>query len=171
MPFQVIGVTPAAFAGIAATGSMEVWLTGSTYPYLNHWTPRPPSRSDGVFYEFIVRAAPGASFSQVESELAVLSRALAQAWPEDNKKFQTVAPRVYAGLGLPPLMRPRAQRHVTMMLYIGGALLLIGCANVANLLLARASSRHQEIAIRAALGASRGRLIGQMLEDGRWGRL
>lgn len=167
--FEVIGVAPAAFGGISATGSMEVWLTGSTWPYLNHAKgARPTSRTDGIFHEFVVRAAPGEGFPAVEAELAVLTRALAGAYPKENEKFQTVAPRIYAGLGISPLTRPRTHRMVNMMLAIAGTLLLLGCANVANLLIFRTTRRSHEVAVRKALGASRARLIQLQIMEGCW---
>ena len=72
-PFSVIGVAPPAFGGISNTGGIEAWLTGATWPYLNHVKE---SRDD-LFYGFVVRAAPDRTFAEVESELKVLARQLA----------------------------------------------------------------------------------------------
>jgi predicted permease len=165
-PFSVIGVADPTFAGTSNIGGVDAWLTGATWPYLNHAKPRSPSRGAGIFYEFVVRAAPGATFAEVETELTVLARQLADSYPADNKKFLTVAPRVFPGLGLRPLMRARTATMVNTLLAIGAVLLLLGCGNVANLLVFRAARRGHDIAVRKALGASRFRLLQlQMMES------
>ena len=166
-PFSVIGVAPPAFGGISTTGGIEAWLTGATWPYLNHVKePRAMSREHGIFYEFVVRAAPDKTFAEVESELKVVARQLADIHPAENGKFLDAAPRIFPGLGLMPLMRRSTRTVVNTMLAVGGVLLLLGCANVANLLIFRAARREQEIAIRKALGASRSRLMQlQMMES------
>ncbi len=147
-PFAVIGVAPPAFRGTSNTGRIEAWLTGATWPYLSHVKePRVMSREDGFFYGFVVRAAPDRTFAEVESEFKVLATSLG------------AAPRLFPGLGLTPLTRARTGTMVNTMLAIGGVLLLLGCANVANLLIFRAARREHEIAIRKALGASRSRLM------------
>jgi predicted permease len=159
-PFSVIGVAPPAFGGTLNTGGIEAWLTGATFPYVsNVKEPRAMSRGDGVFYSFVVRAAPDRTSAEVESELKVLARQLADSHPVENKKFLEAAPRVFPGLGLPPLVRASTATVVNIMLAIGGLLLLLGCANVANLLIFRAARREHEVAIRKALGASRWRLM------------
>lgn len=147
-PFSIIGVTTPAFGGTSSTGGIEAWLTGATWTYLNH--VQEPTGRDDMFYEFVVRAAPGRTFAEVESELKVLASRLDE--PE-------IAPRVFPGLGLSPLTRARTATMVATLLAIGGMLLLLGCANVANLLMFRASRREHEIGIRMAIGASRSRLM------------
>jgi predicted permease len=112
-----------------------------------------------MFYEFVVRAAPGATFGEIASELEVLAGRLAESHPGENGKFSTVAPRIFPGLGLSPLTRPSTKAMVEVLLAVGGILLLLGCANVANLFIFRVARREQEVAIRKALGASRGRLL------------
>jgi predicted permease len=165
-PFSVIGVAAADFGGTSNSGGVDAWLTGATWPYLHHAKPRGSSREDGLFYEFVVRAAPNTTFVEVESELKVLSRQLADSFPTENKKFLVVAPRVFPGLGLPPLTRTRTGTVVNTLLAVGALLLLLGCANVANLLVFRAARREHEIAVRKALGASRSRLLQlQMMES------
>ena len=159
-PFPVIGVVAPEFGGVSSSGGIDVWLPGATWPYLNHVQRSPASsREDGIFYEFVVRAAPGRTFTEVESELKVLARGLADDHPAENEKFLSAAPRVFPGLGLMPLMRARTSTMVNTMLAIGGVLVLLGCANVANLLTFRAARREHEMAVRKALGASRWRLL------------
>jgi predicted permease len=167
--FTVIGVAPTAFAGISATGSIEVWMTGSTWPYLHHANEeRPVSRTDGIFYEFVVRAARGEPFTAVQAELTVLARGLAEAYPTDNEKFHAVQPRIFPGLGIAPLARPRTARMVDTLLAIAGTLLLLGCANVANLLIFRTTRRSHEVSVRKALGASWSRLIQLQMMESCW---
>lgn len=165
--FSVIGVAPPAFAGISNAGGVDAWMTGATWPYLNH-SQRVVvgSRDAGMFYEFVVRRTPAATFGDVEAELTRLSRQLADLHPSENEKFLEVTPRVFPGLGLAPLTRPRMAQTLKTMLAIGGILLVLGCANVANLLMFRTARRQPEIAIRKALGAPRFRLIRlQMMES------
>ena len=165
-PFSVIGVAPHAFGGVSTHGGIQVWITGASLAYLFHNTDAEiPTRGDGMFYQFVVRAAHGRTFGEVQSELDVLARQLAETYPTENTKFTTVAPRVFPELGLPPLTRPGTERTVSTLLAIGGVLLLLGCANVANLLMFRAAKREREIALRKALGASRGRLLQLQLTE------
>jgi predicted permease len=159
-PFTVIGVASAAFRGISPLDSVEVWLTGATWPYLNHVkNVRLESRGRGIFYGFIVRAAPGRTFDEVERELKVLAVRLADSHPADNAEFRKAVARVFPGLGVQPLERRGIRRMVNTMLAVGAILLLLGCANVANLLVFRAARREHEVAVRKAMGASIPRLM------------
>jgi predicted permease len=165
--FIVIGVAPSSFTGIRRTGGVDVWITGASSPYLTgrREDGSVPDRGDGIFYEFVVRLAPGYSFTQLQAELDVLTRGLADAHPAENRKFATVGARVFPGLGLDPLIRPRMAGIVRTLLAIGGVLLLLGCANVANMLISRAIRREHEVAIRKALGAGHRRLVQLQLAE------
>jgi putative ABC transport system permease protein len=167
--FSVIGVAPAAFAGVTNTSRVDAWMTGATSGYLSGRKDdgRAASRTDNAFYMFIARLADGASFTQLEAELGGLTRGLAEAYPKENAKFTTATARVFPRLGLQATTRPGMRSMLNLLLAIGGVLVVLGCANVANMLIARAIRREPEVAIRQALGASGRRLVQlQLTESG-----
>jgi len=128
------------------------------------WVPMkiPASRwNDHSDHELAVHALvkPGVTIEQARTELSAIERQLAKEYP--NSGFEDVDVRPYAEDMVGPLNR-------TLLLTLLGAVtlvLLIACANVANLLIARAKTRRAEMAIRGALGASRGRIVGQLLVE------
>jgi putative ABC transport system permease protein len=160
-PLTIVGVLAPAFAGTGPFSRVDVWYPGATYTYVNHFGGPPmwTTRADGLFYSFIVRLAPDASFAMAQAELDVLVRGLAASHPKENGELESVRARLFDGLGPPVMQRERYQRLVRVLLAVGGALLLLGCANVANLLMVRSVSRRREHAVRLALGASPGRLL------------
>ena len=152
--FRVVGVMPADFAFPDA--STEIWVPLEVIPSSSIPTQLRPVR----FLEAVARLAPEASIEQATEDLSGIARALAEEHPDTN-----------AWIG-GALLRPLHEsivgdvRTSLLLLFSGvGILLLIGCVNVAHLLLARAAARRQEIAIRGAMGAGRGRLIRQLLTE------
>jgi predicted permease len=110
-------------------------------------------------YSVIGRLKPNVTLSQAQAELDTISRNLEQEYPEDDKGWGAIAK---------PLRDALVEDMRPALLILLGAValvLLIACANVANLVLAKTVVRHQEIAIRTALGASRGRVLQQMLSE------
>ncbi len=164
-PFTVTGVAPELFSGTTAGQPYDVWVPMSM---LDEAMPR--TVGHGFFEErawgwlrVFGRLKPGASFEQAEAETQGVARQLTLAYPNTNAG-RTVA--VVRGVGLAPDDRASLSGLLGLLFAGVGLLLLIACANVAGLLLVRAGVRQREIAVRLALGASRGRVVRQLLAEG-----
>src|SRR5262249_6894934 len=119
----------------------------------------------GLAFDVTGRLKPGATVQQAEANLKTIARQLEQEYPNENRgRSVTLVPLAQSTIN--PGFRNNVVMAGGFLMTIVGLVLLIACATVANLLLARAAVRQKEIAVRLSLGASRGRLIRQLLSEG-----
>ena len=159
-PSFVIGIASADvhFPPLSADYNLGVAGIGDSVDF---WLPEyrdPTRRSDGDL-DVIARLRPGVSLGQAQTEMDTISRNLAAAYPETNNGL---------GVRVVPLRdRVLGESRQVLLLLVActGFVLLVACGNVANVLLARATTRQKEVAIRGALGASRLRIVRQFLAE------
>ena len=148
-PVTIVGVMPAGF--FFPSREPEYWRPIA-------FNPASATRG-GHFISVIARLKPGVTVAQAHSEMKTIAERLALQYPQNsaNESAETIAAL--------DLIVGQIRPMLWTLLAAVGVVILIACANVANLLLVRASVREKEIAIRAAMGAGRGRLIAQMLAE------
>jgi predicted permease len=164
-PITVVGVMPERFSGIDLGLAPDLWMPMAqnklirTNPVLNWYNQR-----RGLFINTIGRLRPGVSLAAANAEMETIAAGLEREYPDENYgKRVRLVPLSEATIN--PGTRGIVAGGSKVLLVVVGLVLLISCANVANLLLARAAARRKEIAIRLSQGASRGRLIRQLLTE------
>jgi putative ABC transport system permease protein len=148
--YTIIGVMPRDFEFQFWSDPRELWVPAG-------WTESDHSRGANSFVT-IARLKPGVTGEQATSEMRAIQARLAQEYPPELQSSASVLPMSTFGL-------QEAERLTMTLLAAVGFVLLIGCVNVANLMLARAAERHKEFAIRRALGATNWRVLRQLLAE------
>jgi ABC-type antimicrobial peptide transport system permease subunit len=164
IPFTIVGVTPASFRGLNVAGRSADLI-------MPMFMQRQLALSDHDKFEVVSRMKPGVTSEQARADLDTIYQELMARQPAPDTSPEAASEALDQRIELKPALRghsdlgPGDKRELRILMAVVGIVLVIAMINVANLLLASGSSRQMEIAVRLAMGAGRGRIIRQLLNE------
>jgi predicted permease len=159
---SIVGVAGGGFAGPERGSTFDVWMPEpAMWMLMGAPLDQMMGREAPSHGSLLIRPRPGVTLEAVEEQLAASLERIAAGFPESAEQLSSTRPVVMQGLHAPPFDRETTYRSMAMLGGVVGLVLLIACANVANLLLFRSVGRRGEVATRRAFGASAGRIARQ----------
>jgi predicted permease len=162
-PYRIVGVAPEGFEGLNTLTATDIWVPMAMYPELFPAAALLNQRRY-LMFNVVGRLKPGVSMPQAQIAMQSLSQDLEKQFPKENQGRRALLTTV-TDAAIPPTSRTEIQRAGTVLVVLSAVVLIIACVNLANLLLVRAAARTKEITVRLALGASRWRLVRQLLME------